>query len=130
MAMAIAHDDLGRHLFWTCWICGAAGGYDHNSTNAYAGDVSQLHFSDREFLSHKLKNACVEVWELAHGERLSGSQSVSAASAEMSLKDLVRGKDLETLRGCVTGFAVFRIEKFFETAMQPLEPEEQVTTLA
>ena len=112
----------GHALYWTCWICAATGGYEHSTSNSYAGDVSQLLFADREFLLHRLREACAEIGRRVHGER-------APVPMDMSLKDLVRGKGLEHLRGCITGFAVFRIASFFETAMQPLDPEEEVVSL-
>ena len=58
MAINSVHD--GPALCWTCWICCAPGGCDHNTENAYAGDVSKLLLSDREFFHHKLRAASRE----------------------------------------------------------------------
>ena len=62
MAINSVHD--GPALYWTCWICCAPGGYDHNTENAYAGDVSKLLLSDREFFHHKLHTASRETRRL------------------------------------------------------------------
>ena len=109
-------------LYWSCWICCAAGGYDHNSENSYAGDISNLLHADRMYLQHKLEAASSEIEVLVHG-------AASNARAGLSLKDLVRGKQLEHLRGSVTGFGIFRIASYFETPVQCLNEEEEIMLL-
>ena len=114
-------------LYWTCWICCAAGGYEHNTDFSYAGDVSKLLHADRDFLHQKLSSARLEIAALVHSD--SDGHDGNRQTSESSLKDLLRGKGLEHLRGCVTGFGIFRIRSYFEKAMQPLEQEEAVTSL-
>ena len=113
-------------LYWSCWLCCAPGGYDHNSDYSYAGDVSKLLLADRQFLEHKLRSAYSEILELARTE---GHAVEGGSDKGLSLKDLVRGQGVEHLRGCVSGFAIVKMHSFFEDVLQSLGPEAGVTHL-
>lgn len=101
--------DAGQ-LYWSAWICGAPGGYEHHGALAYCGDPSHLLLQDRETLKHRFQRIEPEV-QLG------------------TLLDELRGLGHINLRGNILGFAILAISKHFQTANQAMTVEEGVMFL-